>query len=105
MKIDAWGSNKIENYEHVFKEFGLSKFEDFNLVNHYLFQRRIIIAHRDFGKIKDAIANKSKFLQLTGIASSGELHFGHKVDVDFFKLFKSLGAKSKFCVCDIDAYV
>ncbi len=104
-KIDAWGSIKIDNYENIFNEFGLEKFKDFNIADHYLMRRKLIIAHRDFSKIKNAIENKEKFLQLTGIASTGSLHFGHKVDVDFFKLFKQLGAKGKFCVCDIDGYV
>ncbi|MDD3245201.1 MAG: hypothetical protein PHU47_03580, partial [Candidatus ainarchaeum sp.] len=103
--IDAWSSNKIENYDHVFKKFGLEKFTDYDLSDHYLFTRKIIIAQRDFNKIRKAIENKSKFLQLTGIASSGDLHFGHKIDVDLFLLFKKLGATSKFCICDIDAYV
>jgi tryptophanyl-tRNA synthetase len=104
-KIDAWNSKKIENYEHIFKEFGLKKFKDYNLTNHYLFKRKLIIAHRDFDKIKEAIINKKTFLQLTGIASTGDMHFGHKVDVDFFNLFKKLGGKSLFCICDIDGYV
>ncbi len=104
-KIDAWGSNKITNYKHVFKEFGLNEFKDYNLTDNYLFKRKIIIAERDFSKISNAIKNKKKFLQLTGIACSGDLHFGHKVDVDFFNLFKRLGAESKFCICDIDGYV
>lgn len=103
--IDAWSSNKIENYDHVFKKFGLEKFTDYDLSDHYLFKRKIIIAQRDFNKIRKAIENKSKFLQLTGIASSGDLHFGHKIDVDLFLLFNRLGATSKFCICDIDAYV
>ena len=104
-KINAWGSNKIINYEHVFKEFGLSKFNYSDISNNYLFKRNIILAQRDFQKIANAIKNKKKFLQLTGIASSGDLHFGHKVNVDLFNIFTKLGAKSKFCISDIDAYV
>lgn len=104
-RIDAWGDQKIEDYKYVFKQFGLSEFKDYNLTNHYLFKRKLIIAHRDFNKIKIAIQKKTKFLQLTGIATSGDLHLGHKLDIDFFKVFKDLGAKSKFCICDIDAYV
>ncbi len=105
MGMDAWGSVNIDQYDHIFKEFGLNKFEDFGISDNYLFKRNIIVAHRDFDRIKDAIMNKKTFLQLTGIASSGDLHFGHKLDIDFFLAFKELGAKSKFCVCDIDAYV
>ena len=59
----------------------------------------------DFNIIKEAINNKKTFIQLTGIASSGPLHLGHKVDIDAYLLFKSLGAKSFFVVSDIDAYV
>jgi tryptophanyl-tRNA synthetase len=104
MKIDAWGSNKIENYKHVFNEFGLKEFNASRISSHYLFQRGIIIAERDFNKVLDAIRNNKTFLQMTGIASSGPMHFGHKVDIDLFLEFKTLGAKSKFCVADIDAY-
>jgi tryptophanyl-tRNA synthetase len=104
-KIDAWGSNNLEDYSHIFKEFGLNEFKDFDISDSYLFKRKLVVAERDFSKIKSAIKSKSKFLQLTGIASSGDMHFGHKVDVDFFMLFKKLGAKGKFAVCDIDAYV
>jgi tryptophanyl-tRNA synthetase len=105
VKIDAWGSINLSKYDHVFDEFGLSKFTDYDLIDNYLFKRQIIIAHRDFNKVKNAIQNKKKFVQLTGIACSGDLHFGHKVDADFFLLFKKMGAKSKFCVCDLDGYV
>jgi len=105
MTLDAWGDFKVDDYEHVFKEFGLSKFNYYDLTEHYLFKRKIIIAERDFDKIAKAIKNKTKFLQMTGIASSGDLHFGHKLNVDFFLLFKKLGAKSKFCISDIDAYI
>ena len=104
-QIDAWGSNKLSDYEHIFKEFGLNEFLDYELADHYFFKRRLIIAERDFEKVRKAIKAKSKFLQLTGIASSGDMHFGHKVDVDFFLLFRKLGAKSRFAICDIDGYV
>jgi tryptophanyl-tRNA synthetase len=104
-EINAWGSGRIEDYEHVFEEFGLSKFTEYNLTDSYLFSRHIIIAHRDFSRISDAIKNRKKFLQLTGIASSGDLHLGHKLDIDFYLLFRALGAKSRFCVSDIDGYV
>jgi tryptophanyl-tRNA synthetase len=106
-KIDAWGSNKIDNYQHVFKEFGLKEFTsaDYDLTDNYLFNRKIIVAGRDFDKIRNAAKNKKKFLQMTGIACSGDLHFGHKVDIDFYLLFNKLGAKSKFGVADIDGYV
>jgi tryptophanyl-tRNA synthetase len=103
--IDPWASSNIDDYKHVFKEFGLEEFKDYDLVDHYLFKRKIIIAQRDFNKIKKAIAENKTFLQITGIASSGHFHLGHKLDVDFYNIFNKLGAKSKFVISDIDAYL
>ena len=104
--IDPWGSKEIKIDEKLIKEFGLKKFKESEIpCDHYFFRRNIIVAHRDFNVIKNSIDNKKRFIQLTGIASSGPLHLGHKVDIDAYLLFKKLGAKSFFVVSDIDAYV
>ena len=105
-KIDAWGSEAITDYEHVFKEFGLKKFpEQFSKnLKHRFFERGIVIAHRDFEKILECIEKKKPFINLTGIASSGAYHLGHKENIDMFKFFKEQGAKNLFAVSDIDAY-
>jgi tryptophanyl-tRNA synthetase len=103
---DPWGSEEIKLDEKLIKEFGLRKFDKKNLpFDNYFFERGIILAHRDFGAIYDCIKNKKPFIQLTGIATSGPFHLGHKLDIDIFLMFKKLGAKSFFAVCDIDAYV
>lgn len=102
--IDPWGSFKIK-YEHAFRKFGIKKITSKFKLNHYLFERGVIIAHRDFEKVYDRIIKKKPFIQITGIATSGFLHLGHKVNIDLFMFFKSLGAKNYFAICDIDAYV
>ncbi|MEM4261419.1 MAG: tryptophan--tRNA ligase [Candidatus Diapherotrites archaeon] len=106
-KIDPWGSFAVSDYSHVFSEFGLSVFpEEFgSKLDHFLFERKLVVAHRDFEKVFKRIESKKPFINLTGIASSGPFHLGHKVDVDLFLFFKAKGALSKFAVCDIDAYV
>lgn len=105
--IDPWGASLISDYEHVFKEFGLERFPQKyrERLNHRLFERGIVIAHRDFEKVLERIDKKLPFIQMTGIATSGKLHFGHKLDIDLFLFFKSLGARNYFAICDIDAYV
>jgi len=104
--IDAWGSKEIKIDDKLIKEFGLKKFTSKEVPSkHYLFERGIILAHRDFEQILNAIIHKKRFIQLTGIASSGPLHLGHKLDIDAYLLFRSLGAKSFFVVSDIDAYI
>ncbi len=103
--FDPWGSSEIKTDDKLFKEFGLKKISKNEMLDHYFFERGFIIAHRDFDKIVNAIKKRKKFIQMTGIASSGSYHLGHKVDIDFFNFLTKKGAKSFFGVCDIDAYV
>ena len=106
-KIDPWSSQQLSQYDHVFKEFGLKEFpKEWNdHLNHYLFKRNLVIAHRDFEKVMKCIHEKKPFINITGIASSGRLHLGHKFDIDLFNFFKSKKAKNYFTVADIDGYV
>lgn len=103
--LNPWSSAEITDYEHIFKEFGIEKFPERYNLEHRFFERGIVVAHRDFGKVFERIKPKKPFINITGIATSGSLHFGHKVDIDLFVLFKSLGAKNYFAISDIDAYV
>jgi tryptophanyl-tRNA synthetase len=105
-RLDPWSSLEIKDYESLFKEFGLQKFPEKwkKELGHYLFRRNIVIAHRDFQKILERIRENKPFINMTGIATSGKLHFGHKVILDLFIFFKKLGAKNFFGICDLDAY-
>jgi len=105
--IDPWGSEVIEDYEKLFAEFGLKRISEEVRSNlkHLSFERNIVIGHRDFEKVYDRITSRRPFINMTGIATSGELHFGHKVIVDIFKFFKDNGGRNYFAICDIDAYV
>ncbi len=105
--IDPWGSKAVNDYEHVFKEFGLKEVPKkiIDSLEHYLFKRGVIIAHRDFDKVMKRIDSKKPFINMTGIAASGPYHLGHKVDVDLFRFFKSKGAKNYFAVSDLDAFL
>ncbi|MBI2110060.1 tryptophan--tRNA ligase [Candidatus Woesearchaeota archaeon] len=105
--IDPWSSQNLKIDEKMIHKFGLKKFTDIELegFDHYLFHRKIILAHRDFERVAECIREKKPFIQMTGIATSGAFHLGHKVDVDVFNFFRKLGAKSYFGICDIDGYV
>jgi len=106
-EIDPWGSQSIADYEHVFKEFGLKPFPQkaSGSLNHYLFERGVVVAHRDFEKILKRIEARKPFINITGIAASGPYHLGHKADIDLFKFFKGKGAKNYFSVGDLDAFL
>ncbi|MGI0141108.1 MAG: tryptophan--tRNA ligase [Candidatus Micrarchaeales archaeon] len=104
--VDAWGSAEVSIDEKLIHQFGLKTFsaEELKHYKHYLFERGIVVAHRDFDLIKNRTQHDQNFIQVTGIASTGQLHLGHKVDIDLFMFLNKLGAKSYFVVSDIDAY-
>ena len=105
-KIDPWGAVDIGKYDKNFEQFGVKRFPDEwkSKLDHPLFRRGIIIAHRDFDKVVSRIESKQPFIMMTGIATSGNMHFGHKTIVDLVNFFKSKGAKTYFGIADIDAY-
>ncbi len=104
--IDPWGAIQIDDYEKVFDEFGIEKIPDSykKELNHFIFERKIAIGQRDLKKVYQRILDKKPFINMTGIATSGYLHLGHKLIIDIFKLFKNLGARNFFAICDIDGY-
>jgi len=105
--IDAWSNQAITDYDHIFKEFGLKPFPKTMAeeLKHNLFERGIVIAHRDFDKVFERIQKKKPFINMTGFASSGPFHLGHKIDIDLFNFFKKNGGKNYFALADIDGYV
>ncbi|MDO8624611.1 MAG: hypothetical protein Q7R47_00905, partial [Candidatus Diapherotrites archaeon] len=105
--IDAWSNAAITDYDHVFKEFGLKPFSKTvaKETGHYLFERGIVIAHRDFEKVAERISKKQPFINMTGFASSGPFHLGHKLDIDLFLYIKKNGARNYFALADIDGYI
>jgi tryptophanyl-tRNA synthetase len=105
--IDPWGAVEVKDYSSAFQQFGLQQFPEEwrKKLDHPLFRRKIVIAHRDFEPVMAAIVAKKPFINMTGIATSGPLHFGHKMVIDLFMFLHSLGATSHFGIADIDAYV
>lgn len=102
-QIDPWGSVDISEHQQLFDEFGIEEWEDDEFdINHRLFDRGIVIGHRDFDKVYEGMQDGS-FINMTGIASSGDLHMGHKVVLDLFTYFQDEGAESYFAVADLDA--
>lgn len=112
IELDAWkatapDTENSEVVEKLVKQFGLSTFTDAGR-KHFdnpLFRRGIVIAHRDFKLVEDRIKQKKPFIQMTGVACSGPMHIGHKIDIELFLFFKSLGAKCYYGAADIDGYV
>ncbi|MEM4347312.1 MAG: tryptophan--tRNA ligase [Candidatus Altiarchaeota archaeon] len=106
-KLDPWEVESIENYEKLFKEFGIepfSKFKEKFSENKYM-RRGIIFGHRNFERIANAIENKNKFCMITGLMPSGKFHFGHKIVAEQIIWYQKLNAKIYVCAADIESYL
>ena len=87
--IDPWGSELVEDYEKIIKDFGLDVFDSqiFPEPNRIM-RRSVVFAGRDLKQIANAIKNKKKFYVLSGIMPTGDrIHFGNKMVVENIKYF------------------
>ena len=104
--FNPWEVSGEINYERLVKEFGLSLLSDlpkqFN--ENILFRRKIIFAHRDFGRIISALQNKKKFVMMTGLMPTGKFHIGHMLVAQQMIFYQKLGAKIYIAVADVEAY-
>ena len=107
ISIDPWGSSTIEDYDDLFTQFGISKFEHFlpNISNpHYLMRRGIIFGHRGYQSILEAINSKSPFSVLSGFMPTGDPHIGHKMVFDEIVWHQKQGAKAYGLIADLEAH-
>ncbi|MCK4491159.1 MAG: tryptophan--tRNA ligase [Candidatus Altiarchaeales archaeon] len=105
-RIDPWGSNDMEDYQSLFKEFGIESFDKFRekLTGNRYVRRGIIFGHRDFDKIMKCIDNKEDFVMMTGLMPSGRFHLGHKMVADQMIFHQEMGAEVFVCAADLEAY-
>ncbi|MFC1775170.1 tryptophan--tRNA ligase [Nanoarchaeota archaeon] len=106
MKVTPWEVKGNMDYDTLIKQFGLERFPKLpkELQEFVLFRRNIIFAHRDFGRILDAIKKRKPFVMMTGLMPSGNFHMGHKIVADQIVFYQKLGAKVYLAVADIEAY-
>jgi len=103
--IDPWGSELLEDYGKIVKDFGLDIFDvKLSLEPNRLMRRGVVFAGRDLKIISDAIKNKKKYYVLSGIMPSNEkIHFGTKMVVENIKYFQEHGAETYILVADLEA--
>lgn len=103
--IDPWGSELLEDYGKIIKDFGLEVFEPklFPKPNRIM-RRGVVFAGRDLNIISDAIKKKKKFYVLSGIMpTSDRIHFGNKMVVENIKYFQEHGGEAYVLVADLEA--
>jgi len=103
--IDPWGSELVEDYEKIIKDFGLEVFDSsiFPKPNRIM-RRGVVFAGRDLKQIAAAIKSKKKFYVLSGLMPSAEkIHFGNKMVVENIKYFQEHGGEAYILVADLES--
>ncbi|WP_298666644.1 tryptophan--tRNA ligase [uncultured Methanofollis sp.] len=78
--INPWASSQSIDVEKLFSDFGIEPIGTAisGLPEVPFFMRRgIVVGHRDYGRIADAIRTGSPFNVMTGFMPSGHPHLGH----------------------------
>lgn len=88
--IDPWGSELVEDYEKIIKNFGLDIFDVKLFPNpNRLMRRNVVFAGRDLTQLSDVIRKRKKYYVLTGLMPTSEkLHFGNKMIVENMRYFQ-----------------
>ncbi len=77
---NPWSNNQAEDIDRLFVEFGIEPIggvaDRLPEVPSFI-RRGIVVGHRDYRLIADAIRNRTPFHVLTGFMPSGHLHLGH----------------------------
>jgi len=108
-RLDPWGSELLEDYEHLFTEFGMQRMDEALLGRirnpGRLFRRGIIFGHRDFDKWLDEWEKKKPVAVMSGIKPTGDFHLGSKLTAEELVFFqKEFGAKVFYSIADLEAW-
>ena len=103
--IDPWGSELLEDYGKIVKDFGLEIFKvDIFPKPNRIMRRNVVFAGRDLKIIARCIKEKKKFYVLSGIMPSAEkVHLGNKMVVENIRYFQEHGAITYILVADLEA--
>jgi len=106
MRVTPWEVSGDIDYGRLAREFGMNTIPALPEIfdRNVFFRRKIVFAHRDFGRIIEAIKNKKPFVMMTGLMPSGKFHLGHMILVQQMIFYQKLGAKLYIAVADLEAY-
>ena len=107
-KLNPWGNELINDYESLFKEFGLQHVSPEllkKLSSSKYFRRGLTFAHRDLDKFVAASERGEPLAVMSGIKPSSEFHLGSKMTAEEIIFFqKTFGARAFYCIADFEAY-
>ncbi len=106
--IDPWGvSGIIRDYRRLFEDFGISPFNDLlERIDkpHRYMRRGIIMGHRGYEEILNAMERKSGFAVMSGFMPSGRIHLGGKMVMDEIIWHQQMGGDAFACIADMESH-
>jgi len=105
-KIDPWTTKQVD-ITRIFQEFGVERIDpllDRIPVKHRFVRRRIILGHRDYDIVLDAINKKEKFAVMSGFMPSGAAHLGHKMVMEEVIWHQEMGGDVFVSIADMEAH-
>lgn len=105
--VNPWSNNQAVDTERLFSEFGI---EPIGTVADRLpdvpsfIRRGIVVGHRDYGVIADAIRERTPFHVLTGFMPSGHPHLGHLMVMKEVVWHVQQGGSGYVAVADREAH-
>ena len=105
--LDPWGTTVIEDYNHLYDEFGIQKFDSLKseVPNPNMYMRRgVIFGHRDFDRVLETMKYNGNFAVMSGIKPTGEFHLGTLMTAKEIIYFQEQGAQAFYAIADIEAY-
>jgi len=105
--ISPWAGIATVDYEKLFEEFGIEPIgpilDVLPEVPSFM-QRGIVVGHRDFLPVAEAIRNRSKFYVMTGFMPSGHPHLGHLILMRELAWYTSQGGSGYVAIADREAH-
>jgi tryptophanyl-tRNA synthetase len=105
--LDPWGTTVVEDYERLYEEFGIQKFNSLlpKIPNPSMYMRRgVIFGHRDFDRVLESMKQGGDFAVMSGIKPTGEFHLGTLMTAREIIYFQQQGAQAFYAIADIEAY-
>ncbi|MBW2995136.1 tryptophan--tRNA ligase, partial [Candidatus Woesearchaeota archaeon] len=105
-KVTPWEVKGTIDYDKLIKDFGLQHLKELpDIFNkNILYRRKFVFAHRDIGRVMNAVKDKKPFVMMTGLMPSGKFHIGHMIVALQMLFWQKLGAKIYIAVADIESY-
>jgi len=105
--LDPWGTTVVEDYNHLYEEFGIQKFDPLlpRIPDPSMYMRRgVIFGHRDFERVLEKMRQGGEFAVMSGIKPTGEFHLGTLMTAKEIIYFQQQGAQAFYAIADIEAY-